>query len=172
MVFIVLDDLGTCSPARSVQGALSSPGRAGKGVGPSLTCPALLAPGGCSCGMESTGIFQEGPRSISLSCAQLGPSAAGAASMRAPALLTSGSFPLSSFSFSSLPHRDRAGAARAAFVKHFKALGVRGHTRLCQDPLRARDPWISHWPCPPVHHPPLFCIIRTFNEPSCFLKRN
>lgn len=53
-----------------------------------------------------------------------------AATLRA--LLTSGSFSLSSFSFSFLPHRDRAGAARAAFVKHFKALGVRGHTRLCQ----------------------------------------
>lgn len=35
-------------------------------------------------GWESTGIFQEGPRSISLSCAQLGPSAAAATSMRAP----------------------------------------------------------------------------------------
>lgn len=52
--------------------------------------------------------------------------------MRDPALLTLGSFSLSSFSFSFLPHRDRAGAARAAFVKHFKALGVRGHTRPCQ----------------------------------------
>lgn len=48
---------------------------------------------------------------------------------------------LSSFSFF-LPHRDRAGAARAAFVKHFKALGVRGHARPCQGFFHARDPWI------------------------------
>lgn len=32
LIFVVLDDFGICSPARSMQGALSSPGRAGKGL--------------------------------------------------------------------------------------------------------------------------------------------
>lgn len=35
-------------------------------------------------GWRAPGIFQEGPRSVSLCCAQLGPSAAGAASVRVP----------------------------------------------------------------------------------------
>lgn len=78
-----------------------------------------------------------------------------------PALLTLAFFPLSSFSLSFLPHRSRGGAARAAFVKHFKAPGVRGHARPCQGSLCAEDPRIllcqgSRRPCPPVCHPPLF----------------
>lgn len=85
---------------RSMQGTLCSTGRAGKGL--ELPCSSvwsqaseegwdLLLPAQ-HCwhledvlgGMESTGIFQEGSRGISPSCAQPGPSAPGATSMRAP----------------------------------------------------------------------------------------
>lgn len=89
-------------------------------------------------GTGSAGISQKGPRGVSQPCAQpglLSPRAA-LACRELPAsetaLLTSLS-PSSPSSSSFLPCNARAGAVRAAFVKHFKARDVRaaGRTRQC-----------------------------------------
>lgn len=132
-------------------------------------------------GVESAGIQEDFPVHP-----QLEPSGPGAASIRALAcmelpasrtvLLTSLS-PSSSSSF--LPCNARAGAATAAFVKHFKAQAVRAqagaalHRQLLPLPAwhGVRAPAV-----PPAMLvsvlPATFCITRPFNETYCFLKKN
>ena len=167
---------------------------------PAWHCWHLPSPGTVLSGMESTGISQKGPRSVSLSRPQLGPSGPGAASIRAltcrelPAsgttLLTSLS-PSSSSSSSFLPCNTRAGAATAAFVKHFKAQAARVqagaalHRQLLPLPAlhgvgsgsaRCRPGCAGAPAVPPAVLvsviPATFCITRTFNETYCFLKKN